>query len=178
MQNMQCKMQEYGGRASWPRLIPTFAFCILCGCDSKPAPAPTAAPSPPTAVPAPAITRTTLLADAAHDVTAKKGTPSAYSIPPSSEIVLELQDPKFAAADAGPLAVHVAHGSTGYYRGTVSGKQVTLNAGSLDPMKGGAFPGFEAGESYVVAIGPEGTAADGALRFAPVWSATVKVTAH
>jgi hypothetical protein len=148
----------------------------LHGCDSKPPPTSTAPPAPPTASAAPpAITRTTLFADTAHDVTAKKGTPSPYSIPPSSEVVLEFQDPKLTAADAGALAVHVAHGSTGYYRGTVSGTRVTLNAASLDPMKGGVFPGFEAGESYVVALGPEATAADGALRFAPIWSATVKV---
>jgi hypothetical protein len=150
----------------------------LTGCDSKPPPTSTAAPAPPTAsaaVTAPAITRTTLSADAAHDVTAKKGTPSPYSIPPSSEVVLELQDPKFEMADAGPLAVHVAHGTVGYYRGTVSGKRATLSTASLDPVKGGPFPGFEVGESYVVAIGPEATAADGAMRFAPIWSASVKV---
>jgi hypothetical protein len=150
----------------------------MCGCDSKEGRSPAALPSASaTAAAAVAATRSVLVADAAHDVTTKKGA-APYSIPPSSELVLDLQDPRFAATDAGALALHVAHGSVGYYRASITGKQATLNAVSLDAVKGGAFPGFEAGESYVVAIGPEATAADGALRFAPMWSATVKVAAH
>jgi hypothetical protein len=155
------------------------ASVAMCGCDSKESRSPAAAPSASATAAAVAVaaTRSVLVADAAHDVTKTKGA-APYSISPSSELVLELQDARFAATDAGALALHVAHGSVGYYRATVSGKQATLNAVSLDAVKGGSFPGFEAGESYVIAIGPEATAADGALRFAPIWSATVKVAAH
>ena len=55
---------------------------------------------------------------------------------------------------------------------------MTLNAASLDAVKGGAFPGFEAGEQYLVAVGTEMPSADGAMRFAPVWTTKVMVSAR
>ncbi len=77
-----------------------------------------------------------------------------------------------------PDAVHVMHGSSGYYRATFSGDRVVLDVASLDAVKGGAFPGFEAGESYLVAVGAEVTAADGAMRFTPFWTAKVNVASR
>ena len=76
-----------------------------------------------------------------------------------------------------PDTVHVVRGSSGYYRTSFSGKRIALDA-SLDPMKGrDAFPGFEAGEVYVVAVGREApSASDGAMRFTPLWTAKVNVT--
>jgi hypothetical protein len=53
-----------------------------------------------------------------------------------------------------------------------------LDAASLDAVKGGAFAGFEAGESYLVAVGAEAPAADGAMRFTPFWTAKVAVAAR
>jgi hypothetical protein len=43
-------------------------------------------------------------------------------------------------------------------------------------VKGAAFTGFEAGEPYIVAVGAEDTVSDGAMRFAPAWTAKVTVT--
>jgi hypothetical protein len=115
--------------------------------------------------------------DTVHDVTRKKDAP-AYAIPPSATLVIEVGEYRSPVLDAGvPDAVHVAHGSSGYYRASFSGKQAALNAASLDPVKGrDAFPGFEAGESYIIAVGTEAPSADGAMRFAPAWTAKVNVT--
>ncbi len=119
--------------------------------------------------------------DDAHDATRKDGL--AYTITPSAELVIELgplpRPSAAAAVPADPNAVHVVHGAAAYYRATVAGKgPVTLNAASLDAVKGGAFPGFEAGEQYLVAVGTEMPSADGAMRFAPVWTTKVMVSAR
>jgi hypothetical protein len=118
--------------------------------------------------------------DLAHDMITSKDAP-AYTIAPSAELVLEIGNHRFATRDAGsaaPDAVHVVHGSAGYHRATFSGTRVILSTASLDPVKGGAFKGFEAGESYLVAVGAEApSAADGAMRFAPLWTAKVNVAA-
>ena len=118
--------------------------------------------------------------DAVHDVMTKKDAP-AYTISPSASLVIEVGDyrfPSLGTAGTGALnAAHVVHGSVGYYRATLAGKRIALNAASLDPVKGrDAFPGFEAGQSYVVAVGTESASAtDGAMRFAPAWTTKVNV---
>jgi hypothetical protein len=150
------------------------AAMSVVGCDRAPGDARPAAPASASAVAPAAIPRATLRVDAAHDVMRSKEAP-AYAIGPAAELVIELGDHPFAGAGA-PDAIHVAHGSAGYYRASFKGKQAVLNAGSLDPVKGReAFPGFEAGESYVVAIGSEAAGPDGAMRFAPAWTAKVSV---
>jgi hypothetical protein len=45
-------------------------------------------------------------------------------------------------------------------------------------VKRSAFQGFEAGESYTVALGAEITGADGAMRFVPLWTTKVSVAAR
>jgi hypothetical protein len=119
--------------------------------------------------------------DSVHDVMTKKDAP-AYAIAPSASLVIEVGEYRFPVRDAAgagvPDAVHVVHGSSGYYRGSFSTKGAALSAASLDPVKGrDAFPGFEGGESYLVAVGTEAPSApDGAMRFAPLWTAKVNVT--
>jgi hypothetical protein len=160
-----------------PRALVVAAALALVGCD-RGAPAP---PSPASAAAAPsavAPTRATLTLDAAHDVMTKKDAP-AYTIPPCAELVLEVGEHRFPIRDAGPLApdsVHVVHGASGYHRASFSGHRVVLSAASLDPVKGGVFPGFEAGESYIVALGAEAPSTrDGAMGFAPLWTAKIDV---
>lgn len=100
---------------------------------------------------------------------------------PSSELVLdgEYRIPTRDAGPAAPDAVHVVHGSSGYHRASFSGKRITLSTASLDPVKGGAFPGFEAGESYIIAVGAEmPSTRDGAMGFAPFWTTKVNVAAR
>jgi hypothetical protein len=116
--------------------------------------------------------------DAAHDMmTVKDATP--YTIAPAAELVIEVAGHRLSARDAGPRvpdAVHVVHGSSGYHRASFSGGRVVLSTASLDPVKGGPFLGFEAGESYIVAVGAEApSASDGAMRFVPFWTAKVNV---
>jgi hypothetical protein len=145
----------------------------LVACDREPAPAP--GPSATASAPTPA-TRATITVDAAHDkMTAKDAAP--YTIAPSIELVVDLSSHRFAR-DGGPRepdVVHVARGADGYWRGGFTGTRATLGPGSLDPVKGGAFAGFEAGESYVVALGFEAASTDGAMRFTPLWTGAVKV---
>jgi hypothetical protein len=175
-------------RSDWNLVVTVCAMVSFGACDrgdgpSGPGgPAPSArasSPVPTTAAAAPVV----IAVDAAHDIMAKKDAP-AYTIAPCSALVIELGEHRFAAPDAaagaGPDAVHVVHGASGYYRGTFSGKRVTLSSGSLDPVKGrDAFAGFEPGESYLVAVGTEvPSASDGALRFAPAWTAKVNVASR
>jgi hypothetical protein len=168
--------------AGWKDLLVALSACVaLAGCDrddAASAKGATAAPAGPSGAPAAvATTRSVITIDGGHDMMARKeATP--YTIAPSAELVLEVGEHRFTMRDAGPAtpdAMHVAHGSAGYYRGTFSGRRVALNAASLDAMKGGAFPGFEAGESYIVSVGVEGAGADGAMRFTPLWTTTVNV---
>lgn len=151
----------------------------LCACDGGP-PATKGGPTQAvSAAPAAAPTRATITLDAAHDVMTAKDA-AAYTIPPSAELVIELAGHRFATRDGGaatPDVVHVVHGSTHYHRASFSGPRITLSTGSLDPVKGGAFPGFEAGESYIVAVGTEAPSPDGALRFTPSWTGKVGVAA-
>jgi hypothetical protein len=162
------------------------AIACLVACEGPSAPAsagpagsaPSASSVAPTASP---VTRASITMDEAHDMTKKDAVP--YSIAPSTELVIELGPLPRPSADAAvppePNAVHVAHGPAEYYRATFSGKgPITLNAGSLDAVKGGAFPGFEARESYIIAIGAELPSPEGAMRFAPVWTTKVTVTAR
>jgi hypothetical protein len=169
-------------RPSNDLLVALCAATSLGACDSggpsakgRPSASASAAPAPA------AVTRAVITLDTAHDMMTKKDA-TAYAIAPSSELVIEIGDHRFPGrGDAGtsePDAVHVAHGSAGYYRASFKGKRIVLNAGSLDTVKGReAFPGFEAGESYIVAIGAEAPSADGAMRFAPAWTAKVSVGA-
>jgi hypothetical protein len=168
-------------RSSNDLLLALLATLSLLGCDRPAGPSAEGRPAPSisASAPAAAVTRATIAVDGAHDMMTKKDAPP-YAIAPSSELVIEIGDHRFVArTDAGasePDAVHVARGSTGYYRGSFKGKRAVLNAGSLDPVKGrDAFPGFEAGESYVVAIGAEAPSPDGTMRFVPAWSAKVNV---
>jgi hypothetical protein len=111
--------------------------------------------------------------DGAHDMMSVKAA-SPYTIGPAAVLAIEVGDHRFPKS--APDAVHVAHGSAGYYRGSFKGPRVELGAATLDPVRGReAFPGFEAGESYVVAVGTEAPSTDGALRFTPAWTATVTV---
>jgi hypothetical protein len=166
------------------------AVCVtasLGACDRGGAPATAGGPTPSapaSAGVAPAATTTTqavITLDAAHDVMTKKDAP-AYAVAPSASLVMEVGGHRFPMLDGAgagvPDAVHVVRGSSGYYRASFSGKRVTLDARSLDPVKGrDAFVGFEAGESYIIAVGTEApSASDGAMRFLPVWSAKVNVT--
>lgn len=181
----------YAARVTWPRRSFPLAVCAtlsLGACergDGRPTggdPAPSALASS-AATPAAATTRAVVTMDAAHDVMSKKDA-LAYTIAPSTELVIEIGDHPFrtpdAAAIGAPDTVHVARGSSGYYRATFSGKRIALNAASLDPLKGReAFPGFEAGESYVVAVGVEASSApDGAMRFTPLWTTKVNVVSR
>src|SRR5262245_59984306 len=173
-------------RPSNDLLVALCAAISLGACDrggpaaeGRPAPSISASAAPPR-TPA-AVTRPLITIDAAHDVMTRKDAP-AYAIAPAPELVIELGDHRFPArADAGtsePDAVHVAHGTARYYRGSFKGKRVVLSAASLDAVKGrDAFPGFAAGESYIVAIGAEAPSADGAIRFAPAWTGKVSVGA-
>jgi hypothetical protein len=124
--------------------------------------------------------RAVIKMDTAHDAMSVKDAPP-YAIAPSAELEIEVGEYRFRTRDGGPGApdaVHVVHGSSGYHRASFSGRQVVLNVASLDAVKGGAFQGFEAGESYYVAVGAEAAAPDGAMRFTPFWSARVNVAAH
>jgi hypothetical protein len=142
--------------------------------------APSASPSAGVASTVAATTQVVIKMDSVHDMMKKDAQP--YAIPPSATLVVEVGELRFPMVDAAgagvPDAVHVAHGSSGYYRASFSGKRVVLSAASLDPVKGrDAFPGFEAGESYVIAVGTEASSAsDGAMRFTPVWTTKVNVT--
>lgn len=153
------------------------ALLAWLGCD------PAGTSEPPRATPsaattsAPAVTRASIAIDDAHD-TMKKGAP--YSIAKAAELVLDGSSHVFTGVDAAgfgrPNAIHVAHGPSEYYRATFDGRwPVTLGSRSLDPVKGGAFGGFEPGE-YIVAVGAEGPSNDGTMRFAPAWVTTVVVT--
>lgn len=137
-----------------------------------------AASSAKPAASATAPTRAVITMDTAHDMMTIKS-PADYTIAPAAELVIEVGEHRFSTRDGGPAApdaVHVVHGSSGYHRASFSGKRITLNTGSLDPVKGGAFAGFEAGESYIVSVGVEAPSAkDGAMRFTPVWTAKVNV---
>ena len=170
-------------------LVTAFGVAWLTACDPPGDPSakggPTGSPSgaagPGVGASAQAISRAVITMDDGHDVTKKDGV--AYSIPPSKELVLDLGDYRYPALDAAGFgeanAVHVVHGSSGYYRATWAGKgRVTLNAVSLEAVKGGPFEGFEAGEQYIVAVGAEAPAADGALKFAPAWTTKVAVTSR
>jgi hypothetical protein len=156
------------------------AVLAIGGCDRRDAgPAPPPSASAVTA-PAAAVTRAVITMDVMHDMmSTKDATP--YSIAPSAELVIELGDHRFSPRDGGsgaPDTVHVQHGSAGYHRASFSGKRVALNVASLDPVKGGAFAGFEAGETYFVAVGVEAPSPkDGAMRFTPLWMGRVNVTA-
>jgi hypothetical protein len=172
---------------AWARRDLVAALCAgvaLGGCDrpeGKPAPAISASPGTATAL---AVTRAVITVDALHDMMSTKDA-APYSITPSTELVIELGDHRFAAQrDGGPQTpgvpdtVHVQHGSSGYHRASFSGRRVTLNAASLDAVKGGPFAGFEAGENYVVAVGVEAPSPkDGAMRFTPLWMGKVNVAA-
>lgn len=186
-------------RVSTPRLL-AFAYAVpvprplrtcvvlisasfaLCACDGGPASTSTkgapSASATPSASAAP--TRAVITLDADHDVMTRKDA-AAYTIAPSAELVIELAGHRFSTRDGGsaaPDVVHVAHGSTHYHRASIAGARITLSTASLDPVKGGPFPGFEAGESYIIAVGAEApAAADGALRFTPFWTAKVNVAA-
>src|SRR5262245_4847774 len=109
----------------------------LGACDRAGGPSAEGRPAPSistSAAPA-AVTRAAITVDAAHDVMTRKDAP-AYAIAPSSELVIEIGDHRFPAKpDAGaiePDTVHVARGSTGYYRASFKGKRAVLNAASLD----------------------------------------------
>jgi hypothetical protein len=161
------------------------ATVSLSACDRGSGPSAAGGPSPSApasaavVTAAAATTQAEITMDMVHDVTRMKDA-AAYTIPPSATLVIGVGGYVFhgLGSAGGPDAVHVAHGSSGYYRASFSGKQATLNAASLDPVKGrDAFPGFEAGESYIIAVGTEApSASDGAMRFAPVWTAKVNVT--
>jgi len=164
-------------------VVVSLAVAWLGGCDPGARPAPTgsaASAAAPSAVPAAqAVTRGAITIDDAHDV--MKGGTTAYSIPPSTELVVDGSGHVFASVDAAglgqPNAVHVVHGAAAYYRATFAGKwPIRLNAVSLDAVKGGVFTGFEPGEPYIVAVGAEATGPDGAMKFAPAWTAKVTVT--
>jgi len=155
------------------------ATLSLAACDDPPAPSSPAASAGP-ATTASAATRAVIRIDAGHDAMTVKDAPP-YVIAPSAELLLDVGQHRFLQRDGGPAtpdAVHVMHGSSGYHRASFSGKQIVLDTVSLDAVKGGPFPGFEAGESYLVAVGAEAPAADGALRFAPFWTARVNVAAR
>ncbi len=171
--------------AGWKDLLVALSLGVaIAGCDrddAAPGKGATAAPMSPGGAPAPvATTRSVIAIDGGHDMMARKeATP--YTIAPSAELVLEVGAHRFTTRGAGPAtpdAVHVVHGSAGYYRGAFSGERFALNVASLDAVKGVAFPGFEAGETYIVSVGIEGTGADGAMRFTPLWTTTVNVTAR
>jgi hypothetical protein len=153
----------------------------LAGCDAKDAKdGPATLGSARATTAAAASPPRVLLADAGHDAMARKEA-DPYVIPPSAAVVIDLGDRRFVTRDGGsavPDAVHVVHGSTGYHRATFTGTRATLDAASLDAVKGGPFAGFEAGESYMVAIGTEAPSPEGAMRFVPLWSATIKVSAR
>ena len=134
-------------------VVATFA---LAACDRQDGPSTNGGPASPASAsagagtPATAATRAVIKVDAGHDaMTVKDASP--YAIAPSAELEIEIGDYRFPRRDAGPGApdaVHVVRGSSGYHRASISGKRVVLNAASLDAVKGGAFQGFEAGESY------------------------------
>jgi hypothetical protein len=169
------------------RVIAVCATVSLGACDrgsgssAGVGPAPSALASAGTASPAAATTQAVIKMDLIHDIMTKKDAP-AYAISPSATLVIEVGDYRFPVLDAAgagvPDAVHVVHGSSGYYRGSFSAKRVALSAASLDPVKGrDAFPGFEAGEAYLIAVGTETSSpSDGAMRFAPLWTTKVNVT--
>ena len=166
---------------AWARQDLVVAACAtvaLGACDRPEAPPVDGGPAP--SATASAATRATIRIDAGHDAMTVKDAP-AYAIAPSAELAVEMGDYHFPRRDAGPGApdaVHVVHGSSGYHRATFSGARVVLSASSLDAVKGGAFQGFEAGESYLVAVGAEAPSADGALRFTPFWTAKVNVASR
>jgi hypothetical protein len=175
-------------RSDWNLVVTVCAMISFGACDrgdglsAAGGPA-SSAPANSLVAPTVAAAQVVIAVDAAHDVMAKKDAPP-YPIAPCSALALDFGDHRFAMPDAaggaGPNAVHVVHGASGYYRGSFSGRRVTLSAASLDPVKGReAFAGFEAGESYIVAVGTEmPSPSDGALRFAPMWTAKVSVAAR
>jgi hypothetical protein len=143
------------------------------GCDRSADGGTTGAASATVAVSAPSVTRATITLDDQHDVM-KGGV--GYVITPATELSIELSANPFPAANKVPDVVHVAHGSSEYYRaGWAGGTRITLNAASLDPVKGGPFPGFTRGDDYVIAVGSEAPSPEGVLRFAPVWSTKITV---
>ena len=179
----------YAARMIWSRQDLVMAVCAavslgaLGACDRPEGPSTNGGPAPATststgaATTAAAVTRAVIRMDPGHDAMTVKDAPS-YVIAPAAELDLEVGDYVFPRRDAGPAApdaVHVVHGSAGYHRASFSGKRVALNTGSLDAVKGGPFQGFEAGESYLIAVGAEAPSADGAMRFTPLWTGRVSV---
>lgn len=174
-------------RARQDLVMAVCATVVLSACDRQEGPsanggpASSASPSTGAGTTANAATRAVIRMDSGHDVMTRKDA-SPYVIAPSAELAIEVGEYRFPMRDAGPGApdaVHLVHGSSGYHRASFSGNRVVLNAASLDAVKGGAFAGFEAGESYVVAVGAEAaSASDGAMRFTPFWTAKVNVTSQ
>ena len=137
------------------RMLAVFATLVLAACDHPDGPPVNGRPAP--SAPASATTRAVIKMDAGHDAMTAKDAPP-YAIAPAAELEIEVGEYRFSRRDAGPAApdaVHVVHGSSGYHRASFSGNRVVLSAASLDAVKGGAFQGFEAGESYLVAVGAE-----------------------
>ncbi len=174
----------------WARQDLVMAVCAtvaLGACDPRDGtsvsggPAPSASASAGAGTTANAATQAVIRMDAGHDVMTRKDAPP-YAIAPSAELQIEVGEYRFPTRDAGPGApdaVHVVQGSSGYHRASFSGNRVVLSAASLDAVKGGAFQGFEAGESYIVAVGAEApSASDGAMRFTPFWTAKVNVASR
>ncbi len=159
------------------QIVVVCASIVLGACEGEPAPRPSASAAAATAQ---VGTRAVVQVDLNHDDMSLKDA-KPYTIAPAAELELELGGYHFTRRDAGPAtpdAVHVVHGSIGYHRASIAGKRILLNSGSLDAVKGGPFRGFEAGESYYVAVGAEETTADGAMRFTPFWSGRVIVSAR
>jgi hypothetical protein len=107
--------------------------------------------------------------------------PPDYTIPDGASIVLDgagyrADEPNSDGATT-PTFVHLVHGSDEYYRvpWRPSGV-VSLSAETLEPLRGGPFRKFSAGQRYILAVGTE-SAVIGEIAFSPMWAAALQVQA-
>jgi hypothetical protein len=148
-----------------PPIVLFFTFMSCVGFQTQPVPA---AESP------------SITLDDAHDQAA--GQDATYTIPASSALVVDagaykVKVPAQLAVDA-PNALHVIHGKAEHYRLSWNGRgKIVLDSKTLEPVKGpNQFPGFKAGEKYIIGIGYDRILGpDKKLKFDILWAAIVEV---
>jgi hypothetical protein len=159
------------------------ALVLLCLIGCKPGDPPsgtstTALPTITTAPNPPSPPLPVIVVDEQHQATRDAGT--AYRIAAAPGVIIDAANHRFEPTPLGnqPTTVHLVHGADKYYRADWNARTtLKLDATSLSPVRGkGPFPGFAAGEKYILAIGADGEqTSDGAMKFAPMWIAHLDV---
>lgn len=123
--------------------------------------------------------------EAHHQVERSYGSEAPpYQIPASDSLIVDASGYEFGgaegAANAPPNMVQLVN-NKGIYGADwdAQNKRAILNSTTLKVLRGdGPFPGFRAGESYILAIGNAGAVqADGSAPFRVRWVGIIAVTA-